>query len=170
MDVFVKPSGNFFVDGKQYRCALGRAGVTKNKKEGDGATPAGKFAFRSLLFRSDRHGPPKTKLSKSFILPQDGWCDEPSDPNYNRQVRVPYNASCEKLWREDGLYDIVVVLGHNDRPVIPYRGSAIFLHCAKPDYSPTAGCIALLRNDLLSVLKLIGPNDSLIVSTQDLPL
>ena len=165
MDVFVKSSGNLFVVGKQYRCALGRAGVTTNKKEGDGATPTGKFVFRSLLFRSDRHSPPKTKLPRSFILPQDGWCDEPSDPNYNRPVRIPYNASYEKLWRKDSVYDIVVVLGYNDRPVIPYRGSAIFLHCAKPDYSPTAGCIALLEKDLLDVLKLIGPNDCLIVST-----
>ena len=165
MNVFVKSSGHLIADGKQYRCALGRAGVTTNKKEGDGATPTGKFVFRSLLFRSDRHGPPKTKLAKSLILPEDGWCDEPSDANYNKLVRIPYEASCEKLWREDGLYDIVVVLGHNDRPVIPNRGSAIFLHCAKPDYSATAGCIALLRNDLLNVLELIGPNDSLIVST-----
>ena len=165
MNVLVKPPGHLIVNGKQYRCALGRGGVTTNKKEGDGATPTGRFAFRSLLFRSDRQDSPKTKLSKSLIVPQDGWCDDPSDPNYNRPVRAPYNASYEKLWREDGLYDMVVVLGHNDEPVIPYRGSAIFLHCAKPDYSPTEGCIALLRNDLLNVLKLIGPSDSLIITT-----
>ncbi|MEE2932738.1 MAG: L,D-transpeptidase family protein [Pseudomonadota bacterium] len=165
MNVFVKPTGHLIADGKQFRCALGRGGVTTNKKEGDGATPTGKFPFRSLLFRSDRYAPPKTRLSKSIILPEDGWCDEPSDPNYNKPVRVPYEASHEKLWRDDGLYDIVVVLGHNDQPVVPYLGSAIFLHCAKPDYRPTEGCISVLPNDLLNVLELIGPNDNLIIST-----
>lgn len=167
MDVFVYSSGYITVDKSQFRCALGRTGIKENKKEGDGATPAGKFPFRSVLFRSDRLSIPHTMLPTSSIQPEDGWCDEPYDPNYNKPVCIPYDASYEALWREDCLYDIIVVLGHNDEPVTPFCGSAIFLHCAKKNYSPTKGCVALSKRNLVSLLKLIGPEDNLIVSAED---
>lgn len=152
MDIIVSPAGFLEWRGKRYRCALGRGGVTANKREGDGATPAGSFPLRRVLYRPDRLPRPATGLPARRLRPQDGWCDDPDDPNYNRQVRLPYRAHCERLWRDDALYDLIVVLGYNDAPVVPGRGSAIFLHVAHPDYAPTEGCVALARDDLLGGL------------------
>jgi L,D-peptidoglycan transpeptidase YkuD (ErfK/YbiS/YcfS/YnhG family) len=139
-------------NGRRLRCALGRGGVKSDKREGDGASPAGSFLMRSVLYRPDRETRPATKLSARALAPADGWCDDPADPGYNHPVLLPYKARAETLWRADRLYDLVVPLGYNDDPVQPGRGSAIFLHLAKDDYGPTEGCIALKRADLLAVL------------------
>ena len=104
---------------------------------------------------------PRTALRVAPITPQDGWCDDPADENYNRPVTLPYPASCETMWREDELYDIVVILAHNDDPPVPGLGSAIFLHCARPHYPPTQGCVALAKTDLLEVLRRAKPGDAL---------
>jgi L,D-peptidoglycan transpeptidase YkuD (ErfK/YbiS/YcfS/YnhG family) len=125
--------GRLLLGRKAQRCALGRSGVTEAaaKREGDGATPLGDWPIRRLLYRRDRlpeHGLPATALAAKPIGPNDGWCDDPGDPAYNRPVSLPYAASHERLWREDGAYDLVVVLGHNDDPPVPGMGSAIFLH------------------------------------------
>ena len=138
--------------GKTYRCALGPAGITTAKREGDKATPAGIFPLRRALYRADRLTKPQTVLPLAAIALDDGWCDDPGDPSYNRAVTLPYPARHERLWRDDALYDAVVVIGHNDDPVRPGAGSAIFLHVAKPDYAPTEGCVALAKEDLLTVL------------------
>lgn len=136
-----------------FPCALGRSGILRDKHEGDGATPVGRYALKRVLYRGDRLRAPATRLPVAPILQDDGWCDAPEDPNYNRAVKLPYPASAENMWRDDGLYDVVVVLGHNDDPVVPGAGSAIFMHVAAPDFTPTAGCVALAREDLLSVLR-----------------
>ncbi len=149
---------------RAYMCALGRSGLAADKREGDGATPIGRFPLRRLLYRADRLALPATGLPLQAISTHDGWCDSPLDPAYNRQVRLPYSASAEDLWRADHLYDLVVVLGHNDDPVRPGGGSAIFLHLATDDYAPTAGCIALARGDLLDLLSSCGPPTSLVVT------
>ncbi|WP_299444196.1 L,D-transpeptidase family protein [uncultured Rhodospira sp.] len=143
-------------------CALGRGGLTTDKREGDGATPVGQWPLRRLFWRPDRlDTPPAVGQSGLLVTPIDpamGWCDDPDHADYNRLVALPHPARHETLWRDDGLYDVVVVLGYNDAPPQPRRGSAIFLHCARPDpaaphgLSPTAGCIALPRPDLLAVL------------------
>lgn len=140
-------------NGRRIKCALGRAGVSAKKREGDGASPAGSFLMRRLLYRPDREGPPLTKLPARAIALEDGWCDDPADAAYNRPVTLPYKARAERLWREDRLYDLVVPLGYNDDPALPGKGSAIFLHLARGDYAPTEGCIALKRADLLDVLE-----------------
>jgi len=137
---------------RKLRCALGRAGISAQKREGDGATPAGSFVLRRLLYRADRIARPATGLPVQAIGAHDGWCDDPADASYNRPVILPYKARAETLWREDGLYDLVVPLGYNDDPVAPGKGSAIFLHVAAPRYAPTEGCVALSRADLLEVL------------------
>lgn len=142
-------------------CALGRSGITALKREGDGATPLGTFTVRRVLFRSDRLRRPRTALPTRAIRPDDGWCDAPGDRNYNRPVRHPYPASAEHLWRDDGLYDLVLVLGHNDRPRIRNRGSAVFMHLARDGLGPTAGCVALRRRDLLKLLPLLMPGTRL---------
>ena len=113
------------------RCAIGKGGIVSDKREGDGGSPSGRWPLRRLLYRPDRLARPHTGLPIREIAPNDGWCDAPGDPNYNRPVTLPYDASHERLWREDHLYDLVVVLGHNDDPPAPGRGSAIFLHIAR---------------------------------------
>ena len=133
--------------GGEVPCVLGRGGIRAEKREGDGATPVGRFPLRRVLWRADRLTPPETALPLHPIAEHDGWCDAPDDPNYNRLVKLPYAAGHEKMWRDDALYDLVVVLGYNDDPVTPGRGSAIFLHVAKPDYAPTHGCVALAKED-----------------------
>lgn len=154
--------GRFAYDGVLTRCALGRSGVkpAADKREGDGASPAGVFAVRRVLYRPDR-GAPVTRLPALPIAPDDGWCDDPGDLAYNRPVRRPYPASCEALWRDDGLYDRLVILGHNDDPPSAGLGSAIFLHIARPDYAPTEGCVALSAADMEALLAVATPGDEL---------
>ncbi|EHL97030.1 hypothetical protein HMPREF9946_04433 [Acetobacteraceae bacterium AT-5844] len=135
-----------------FRCALGRTGIRVHKEEGDGATPAGPLPLRRVLYRADRLPAPACTVPVEPIGRQDGWCDAPSDPAYNRQVRLPYAGRHEELWRQDSVYDVIGILGWNDQPVVPGRGSAIFVHLARPDYAPTQGCIALSQPDLLKLL------------------
>lgn len=150
----VHPDGRLVYQGRTFRCALGRAGViaAERKREGDGATPAGLLPLRRLHYRADRMAIPRSPLPRAPIAPDDLWCDAPTHARYNRLVQRPFDASHEEMWRADELYDIVGELGWNDAPVEPWRGSAIFLHLARPDYGPTAGCVALVRADLLEVL------------------
>ncbi|MBV1796009.1 L,D-transpeptidase [Siccirubricoccus sp. G192] len=148
----VTPDGLLRFAGQTWRCALGRGGVRVEKQEGDGATPAGRLPLRRLLYRADRVAAPACLMPAEPIAPGDGWCDDPAHPDYNRQIRLPHPARHEVLWREDALYDLVGVLGWNDRPVVRSRGSAIFLHLARPDYAPTEGCIALPERDLRALL------------------
>lgn len=155
--------GVFHAGERVFSCAIGRGGLAAaaDKREGDGVSPIGVWPMRGLLYRPDRGPAPVTALPVRAITPQDGWCDDPAHPDYNRLVQLPFSASHEILWREDGLYDLVVVLGHNDDPPIAPLGSAIFLHLAKPDYAPTEGCIALSRADLEAVLAQAQPGDAL---------
>jgi L,D-peptidoglycan transpeptidase YkuD (ErfK/YbiS/YcfS/YnhG family) len=136
------------------RCALGRSGVTpaESKREGDGATPLGAWPMRRVHWRPDRLARPATGLPVAPLIVEAGWCDDRGDPFYNRPVTLPYPAGHEKLWRDDHVYDVIVELGYNDDPVIPGKGSAIFLHVARPDYSPTEGCVACAPDDLLALL------------------
>lgn len=139
--------------GLRFPCALGRAGCRARKREGDGATPIGQWRVSAVLYRADRMRRPRTPLPVRAIRRHDGWCDASADRNYNRPVRLPYAASAERLWREDALYDVVVVLHYNERPRVRGRGSAIFMHVARPAYTPTEGCIALAREHLLRLLE-----------------
>jgi L,D-peptidoglycan transpeptidase YkuD (ErfK/YbiS/YcfS/YnhG family) len=121
--------------------------------------------MRLVLFRADRLAPLATRLPRRPIGRADGWCDEPGDPAYNRAVRLPYPGHSEALWRDDPLYDVIVTLGYNDAPVVDGRGSAIFLHVARRDFAPTAGCVALALPDLLAVLRFARPGDAVRVET-----
>jgi L,D-peptidoglycan transpeptidase YkuD (ErfK/YbiS/YcfS/YnhG family) len=166
MKVMVRPDGckGLVLAGDlRLACAIGRGGAVRDKREGDGATPVGRYPIRRLVYRPDRIMPPAGgwRLPASEIAEADGWCDDPADPAYNRPVTLPYPASTECMWREDRLYDMVVILGHNDDPPVPGRGSAIFMHVAKPDYAPTEGCVALDPEDLRRLLALIGPGDEI---------
>jgi L,D-peptidoglycan transpeptidase YkuD (ErfK/YbiS/YcfS/YnhG family) len=151
---------------QRFPCALGRSGCTARKREGDGATPIGQWRIRAILYRPDRVLRPRTALPVRAIRRRDGWCDAAADRNYNRPVRLPYPASAERLWREDALYDLLVVLDYNERPRARGRGSAIFMHVAKLGYAPTEGCIALARPHLARLLEHLSSRATVRILTQ----
>ena len=153
MQAVLHPEGRLQLKGMVFRAALGRSGVRTDKQEGDGATPAAVLPLRRVLYRADRVGAPETTLPIEPIAPTDGWCDDVNESSYNRMIRLPHDGHYEELWRQDGVYDLLAVLGWNDAPVRRGRGSAIFLHVARPDYAPTEGCIALSLRDLQFVLQ-----------------
>jgi L,D-peptidoglycan transpeptidase YkuD (ErfK/YbiS/YcfS/YnhG family) len=163
MDIQVTAPGCLTWRSGRARCALGRAGIRVDKREGDGATPAGTFPLRRVLYRADRLERPVTGLPANAIRPGDGWSDNPADPLYNRPVTRPHPYSHEALWRDDALYDLVVVIGHNDDPVVPGAGSAVFVHVASADYKHTAGCIALRMADLIALLRDCAPGDRIAI-------
>jgi L,D-peptidoglycan transpeptidase YkuD (ErfK/YbiS/YcfS/YnhG family) len=138
------------------RCAVGRSGFKVLKREGDGATPKGTWALRRLILRSDKMRFVSTTLPSRLLRRDDGWCETPDDPRYNQPVKLPYGAGADHMWREDDLYDAIVVLSHNDRPRLRNFGSAVFFHIAQPDFGPTAGCVAVTKKDMRKILKLIG--------------
>ncbi len=145
-------------------CTLGRGGVRADKCEGDGATPAGRFAFRRVLWRADRLAAPISGLPCTAIAADDGWCDWPADPLYNQPIKLPYAARHERLWRMDALYDLVVILGHNDDPVVPEAGSAVFMHLARTDFGATDGCIGLALEELRELLTALDPASAIAIS------
>ncbi|HZP21174.1 MAG TPA: L,D-transpeptidase family protein [Bauldia sp.] len=157
IDVFPDPAdparGILHAGAIRAPCALGRRGVVRDKREGDGGTPAGTLLPVALLHRADRLLRPPTFLPSAPIARDDGWCDDPGDRNYNRQVRLPFRAGHERLWRDDALYDLVIVLDWNLAEPIPGKGSAIFLHLASSGFAPTAGCIAI---DLATMRRLLA--------------
>lgn len=144
-------------------CSIGRSGLipAADKKEGDGASPIGTWPIRGFLLRPDRVTFPEgLQLPWRWIRPSDGWSDGVDDPAYNRPVRHPHGFSAERLWREDGLYDVIVILGHNDAPVVPGAGSAIFWHCWR-DGIATEGCVAIAKAALLDLLPRLACGDAL---------
>ncbi len=145
------------------RAAIGPGGIAIKGGEGDGITPIGSWPVREVFYRADRVAPPDVSLPLRAIQPDDGWCDAPDDSHYNRLVKLPYRASAEAMWRDDHLYDLVAVLGFNDNPVLPGKGSAIFLHLAKPDYAHTHGCVALAADDVRAALEQLQPDDRVII-------
>lgn len=151
------------VGGLRFPCALGRSGRRVLKREGDGATPVGRYRIVRGLYRADRMLRPRAALPLRPIRSNDGWCDAPDDRNYNRAVTYPYKASAERLRREDHLYDVVLLTSHNQRPRIKGAGSAIFVHHARQGYSPTEGCIALKPRDLRILMAAIGRSVQLLV-------
>jgi len=143
-------------------CSIGKSGLiaAADKKEGDGASPIGVWPIRGVLLRPDRVALPEgLQLPWRWIRPGDGWSDGVDDPAYNLPVRHPHAYSAERLWREDGLYDVVVVLGYNDAPPTPGAGSAIFLHCWR-DGAATEGCVAIARRALIGLLPTLVPGDA----------
>lgn len=155
--------GRFERGDRAVRCAIGKAGVlaAADKREGDNRSPLGSWVMREVWYRPDVYPQgPKTALPVRATRPEDGWCDAPGDPNYNRPVTLPYPASAERMWRDDAVYDLVVILGHNDDPPVPGLGSAIFMHLAREGYPGTEGCVALAREDIEAVLAVAKPGDA----------
>jgi L,D-peptidoglycan transpeptidase YkuD (ErfK/YbiS/YcfS/YnhG family) len=143
--------------------ALGRGGIKANKREGDGATPRGTFRLRRLWWRDGRHPRPATLLPVTRIKPDDGWCEDPSDRHYNQRIKVPPKSKADRLARLDNLYDFIIELDHNTRPRVAGRGSAVFIHVARPGFAPTAGCVALDIKALRRLLARLGPRTRIVV-------
>lgn len=147
------------------RVALGRGGTGFDKREGDGRTPAGRFRPLAVLYRPDHGGRPRTRLPARALKPDDGWCDDVADRRYNRPVRLPLGGpravSHERMWRDDALYDLVLVIDHNTRPRVKGRGSAVFVHLARPGFRPTEGCVALRRADMVRLLARLAPGQGI---------
>ena len=143
--------------------ALGRGGIEANKREGDGGTPRGTFQLRRLWWRADRHACPATMLPVHRIRPDDGWCEDPSSRHYNRPIKVPAGSNADRLARADHLYDFIIELDHNTRPRVKGRGSAVFIHIARPQFAPTAGCVALRLDTLRHLLARLGPQTKIMV-------
>jgi L,D-peptidoglycan transpeptidase YkuD (ErfK/YbiS/YcfS/YnhG family) len=154
-------------DGKTYRCAVGANGFTDTPKEGGKATPLGIYPLRECWYRADRMAKPATLLPLKVIHEDDGWCDDPTQPEYNRHVKLPYCGSHENLFREEHVYDIIVPIGFNDSPVVPGKGSAIFLHLAHADYSPTLGCVAVALDDMLLILEKLTLQSRIVIAPRN---
>jgi len=152
-------------NGRRYPCAVGRSGILHPKFEGDGGTPAGVFPLREIRYRPDRIGKaPVSGLPVYPAKPNDGWCDDPADPNYNRLVPMPYQTDAESMWMDAHAYDVLAVIGYNDAPPIPGKGSAVFFHVAHDlgdHFGPTAGCVAMRIEDLLTVLAACTPGSQI---------
>lgn len=142
-------------------CALGKHGLIAEAdgREGDGKTPAGTYPLRKVFYRPDREEAPLTVLPTAPLSADYGWCDDAESSHYNKLVRLPFGPSHEKMWREDALYDLILVLGHNDDPVVPKMGSAIFLHVAREGFTPTMGCVALEKSALRRFLRQVKSDD-----------
>lgn len=163
MDIFVLADDRLRVGDKEYRCTIGKEGfiAPEEKREGDMKTPTGIYPLREVWYRADKIAAPQTGLPVKAIQEADGWCDDPAHTAYNMHISRPFNASHEVLWRQDDCYNLIVPIGYNDNPPVAGRGSAIFMHLAKPDYSGTQGCVALALKDVLAIVSLLDA-DSLI--------
>ena len=156
--IIVKKSGYLKYKNLKFRCALGKGGVKKKTMEGDNITPKGIFKIIKIYYRPDKIKKIKTLIKKIKIKKNMGWCDDPSSRLYNKLINLPTKYTHEKLYRNDSLYDLIVVLSYNTNPIIKNKGSAIFMHIAKNSYKKTKGCIALKKEHLIEIISKIKKN------------
>jgi len=152
------------LDGVSFFCVFGRDGVTESKIEGDWKTPIGTFPIRKIYYRSDRITKLDTKIESIPLSQNDAWCDDSQSPQYNSLIKLPFSRSYENLWRDDELYDVIIVIGYNDKPVIPNKGSAIFIHLTKENMEYTKGCLAIKKEDMINLLKKIEKDTKIEIS------
>jgi L,D-peptidoglycan transpeptidase YkuD (ErfK/YbiS/YcfS/YnhG family) len=149
--------------GQTVPVALGRGGIIANKREGDGGTPKGTFRPRQLWWRADRHPRPRTFLAVRAIRPEDAWCEDPHSRHYNQPIRLDRDHGGDRLRRDDHLYDFIVEIDHNTVPRIAGLGSAVFLHLARANFSPTAGCVSMTKSAMLRLLRRLGPQTKIMI-------
>jgi L,D-peptidoglycan transpeptidase YkuD (ErfK/YbiS/YcfS/YnhG family) len=145
------------------KCAIGKNGIAKNKKEGDLKTPSGIFKLKKIFYRKDRIKLFNTSIKKIIIKKNMGWCDDVNSKSYNKEIKFPFNGSAEKLWRKDNIYNLIIVINYNFNPIIKNKGSAVFLHICKKNDEPTKGCIAISRKDMMNLIIKIRNNSKLII-------
>lgn len=167
MTISIKPKplnpsrGQLIFDQRAMHCSLGRSGISAFKREGDGRTPIIMTRPCYGFYRPDRENRPISQVPFFPLSPDLGWCDAPGHPSYNQPVRTPFDASHESMWREDALYDLVIVLDINISERVKGRGSALFMHVARDEYRPTEGCIALGKRDLRRLISYLTPKSSI---------
>jgi len=162
--IIINKSGYLKYKNLKFKCALGKAGVEAGKQEGDNVTPKGTFKIVKIYYRSDRIKKISSKFRPIKITKNMGWCDDPNSKNYNRLIKLPTKYGHEKLHKKNNIYDLIVVLNYNMKPIIKNKGSAIFIHVAKKKYKKTAGCIALNKIHLLKLIKKIKKNTKVIIN------
>ena len=163
MHIFIK-NKKLFLDDYKIKCAIGKRGISRKKKEGDGCTPKGAFKFKYLLYRKDKIFKIRSHLKKIVIKKNMGWCDDSSSNSYNKLIKFPFTHSAEKLYRKESIYDVILVIDYNLKPIVKDKGSAIFLHIAKKNYSSTKGCVAISKKDMKLLLTFINKKTKLIIS------
>ena len=152
-----------YLDKYKIKCAIGKRGITSNKKEGDYRTPRGSFILNSIFYRKDRVGKIKTKLKKVIIKQNMGWCDDATSKQYNKLIRFPFNYSAERLWLKANIYDVIIIINYNLKPIRKNKGSAIFIHIARKNYKSTKGCIAINKREIKSLINKINNKTKLII-------
>ena len=162
--IIINKSGLLKYNNLSFRCTLGKAGIGRKKKEGDNITPKGNYKIVRILYRRDRIKKITSKFKLINIKKNIGWCDDPKSKNYNQLIKLPTTYSYEKLFRKDNIYDLIVVLDYNMKPIIKNKGSAIFIHIAKKNFKRTAGCIALKKSNLKKLIRIIGKKTKVIIN------
>jgi L,D-peptidoglycan transpeptidase YkuD (ErfK/YbiS/YcfS/YnhG family) len=159
--IIINKSGYLKYKELKFKCALGKAGIGNKKIEGDNITPKGTFKIVKIYYRKDRikKMPSKFKLIK--ITKKMGWCDDPKSKNYNQLINLPFQYRYEKLYRTDNIYDLILVLNYNLKPIIKNKGSAIFIHISRKDYKPTRGCVGLTKRNLLELVQSIKKEEKI---------
>ncbi len=161
--IIVKKTGYLRFKNLKFKCALGKAGIKKKNKEGDNITPSGEFKIIKIYYREDRIRKFKTQIKKIKIKKNMGWCDDPNSPNYNRLIKIPNKYKYEKLYRKDNVYDLIMAINYNMKPIIKNKGSAIFIHVAGKNFKKTAGCIALKKDDLILLASVVRKNQKIYI-------
>ena len=162
--MYIKLKKNIlYVGNYKLRCAIGKRGITDNKKEGDLKTPKGNFVFKSIFYREDRLSNLKCSIKKNIIKKSMGWCHDSSSKFYNKLIKFPFKKGAERLWLRQKIYNIILVINYNMKPIVKNKGSAIFLHIANKNYSPTKGCIAVSEKDILFLIGKVNRKTKLII-------
>jgi L,D-peptidoglycan transpeptidase YkuD (ErfK/YbiS/YcfS/YnhG family) len=162
--IIINKSGYLIYKDLKFRCALGKAGIGKKRKEGDNITPRGTYRIISIYYRADRIKKVSSKYKLIKIKKNMGWCDDPKSEKYNHLIWLPSQYTHEKLYRKDKIYDLILVLNYNLRPAITNKGSAIFIHITRKNYKETKGCIAIKKNDLILLTKIISKNTKVLIN------
>lgn len=162
--IIINKSGYLKYKDIKFKCALGKSGIGKKRIEGDNITPKGTFKIIKIYYRKDRIKKINSIFKLIEIKKDMGWCDDPESKKYNQLIKLPSKYRHEKLFRNDKIYDLIIVLNYNMSPVIKNKGSAIFIHIAKNNYNKTKGCIALKKKDLIEIISKIKRNTKIIIN------
>ena len=163
MNIKIKKHSLFYKSYK-LKCSIGKSGISAKKKEGDSATPKGKFKIVMLYYRNDRIKNLKCKIKKKIIKKNMGWCDDSRSKKYNCEIKFPFKYGAEKLYRRDSRYDLFIEIKYNKKPVIKYKGSAIFLHIANKNFKATKGCVAILKKDFIKMIPYMTKNTKILIN------
>jgi len=163
MHIFINKKYLTFKNNK-VKCVVGKKGIGKKQKEGDQITPKGIFKVKEILYRKDKVNELRSKIKKIPIKKNMGWCDDPLSKDYNKLIKYPFNYRSEKLYRSNNIYDIILVLDYNMRPIIKNKGSAIFIHIANHKFEPTRGCVAIKKKELKKIIKAITKKTKIIIN------